>query len=75
MCLSQAVWDYAADRYVHRLVQNKADGKLVELSTPQSHVPFKGTFGRYSGGLSCRLTSYLQTTPNSTISYQNITCC
>ncbi|KAH3683937.1 hypothetical protein WICPIJ_005091, partial [Wickerhamomyces pijperi] len=28
---SQRVWDYAGDNYVHRLVQNEADGKLVEL--------------------------------------------
>eukprot|EP00731_Ephydatia_muelleri_P023679 Em0015g1262a len=26
------VWDYAGDNYVHRLVQNKSDGKLVEVS-------------------------------------------
>ena len=25
------MWDYAGDGYVHRLIQNKADGKLVEL--------------------------------------------
>lgn len=25
------MWDYAGDNYVHRLVQNKADGKLVEV--------------------------------------------
>lgn len=25
------VWDYAADNYVHRLIQNKADGKMVQL--------------------------------------------
>lgn len=25
------VWDYAADNYVHRLIQNKTDGKLVQL--------------------------------------------
>lgn len=28
---SQRVWDYIQDGYVHRLVQNEADGKLVEL--------------------------------------------
>lgn len=28
---TQHVWDYASDGYVHRLIQNKADGKLVEL--------------------------------------------
>lgn len=25
------VWDYAADNYVHRLIQNKTDGKLIQL--------------------------------------------
>jgi len=29
---SSRVWDYAGDNYVHRLVQNKADGKLVEVN-------------------------------------------
>jgi BRCA1-associated protein len=35
---TQHVWDYAGDGYVHRLIQNKADGKLVDLpaSTQQS---------------------------------------
>jgi len=28
---TQRVWDYASDGYVHRLIQNKSDGKLVEL--------------------------------------------
>lgn len=28
---TQRVWDYATDAYVHRLVQDKADGKLMEL--------------------------------------------
>jgi BRCA1-associated protein len=28
---TQHIWDYAGDGYVHRLVQNKADGKLVDL--------------------------------------------
>jgi BRCA1-associated protein len=28
---TQHVWDYAGDGYVHRLIQNKADGKLVDL--------------------------------------------
>lgn len=25
------VWDYVGDNWVHRLVQNKEDGKLVEM--------------------------------------------
>ncbi|KAJ4359774.1 uncharacterized protein N0V89_000330 [Didymosphaeria variabile] len=29
--VSQHVWDYAGDGYVHRLIQNKSDGKLVDL--------------------------------------------
>lgn len=28
---SQRVWDYIGDGYVHRIIQNKSDGKLVEL--------------------------------------------
>ncbi|KAI3657306.1 hypothetical protein MP638_005007 [Amoeboaphelidium occidentale] len=28
---TQRVWDYAGDGYVHRLIQNRDDGKLVEL--------------------------------------------
>lgn len=28
---TQRVWDYAGDAYVHRLIQNQSDGKLVEL--------------------------------------------
>lgn len=29
---TQRVWDYAGDNYVHRLLQNETDGKLVELT-------------------------------------------
>ena len=28
------VWDYAGDNYVHRLLQNKSDGKMVEVDAP-----------------------------------------
>ncbi|KAJ1569423.1 hypothetical protein HK096_003170 [Nowakowskiella sp. JEL0078] len=31
---TQRVWDYVGDGYVHRLIQNKTDGKLVEVSAP-----------------------------------------
>lgn len=34
---TQRVWDYVGDGYVHRLIQNKADGKLVELPSALSH--------------------------------------
>ena len=30
---TQRVWDYAGDQYVHRLIQSKTDGKLVEVRT------------------------------------------
>jgi len=33
---TQRVWDYAGDGYVHRLIQNKADGKVVELPSAAS---------------------------------------
>jgi hypothetical protein len=28
------VWDYVGDNYVHRLIQSKTDGKLVEVPSP-----------------------------------------
>ena len=28
---SSRVWDYVGDNFVHRLVQNKEDGKMVEV--------------------------------------------
>ncbi|XP_026287588.1 BRCA1-associated protein [Frankliniella occidentalis] len=31
---SNRVWDYVGDNFVHRLLQNKGDGKLVEGSAP-----------------------------------------
>lgn len=33
---TQRVWDYVGDNYVHRLIQNKSDGKLVELPPTSS---------------------------------------
>ncbi|GFZ11862.1 isopropylmalate dehydrogenase 2 [Actinidia rufa] len=32
------VWDYSGDNYVHRLIQSKTDGKLVELNHHCAHV-------------------------------------
>ena len=28
---NNCVWDYAGDNYVHRRIQNKGDGKLVQV--------------------------------------------
>jgi hypothetical protein len=33
---TQHVWDFAGQGYVHRLLQNKEDGKLVEVSDPMN---------------------------------------
>ena len=46
---TQRVWDYAGDGYVHRLIQNKADGKLVELPSAASSMTMGGS-SRDSGG-------------------------
>ena len=32
------MWDYAGDNYVHRLIQSKTDGKLVELNSHCTHA-------------------------------------
>ncbi|KAF9453593.1 zf-UBP-domain-containing protein [Macrolepiota fuliginosa MF-IS2] len=45
---TQRVWDYAGDGYVHRLIQNKADGKLVELPSAAASMgtpPREGGLG------------------------------
>ena len=34
--VTQHVWDFAGHGYVHRLLQNKEDGKLVEISDPNN---------------------------------------
>jgi BRCA1-associated protein len=39
---SQRVWDYAGDQYVHRLIQSKTDGKLVELPSSAASGPGSG---------------------------------
>jgi BRCA1-associated protein len=38
---SQRVWDYAGDGYVHRIIQNKADGKLVEVASSSSSAAMR----------------------------------
>ncbi|KAJ0989522.1 hypothetical protein J5N97_007878 [Dioscorea zingiberensis] len=35
---SRKVWDYAGKNYVHRLIQSKTDGKLVELNARCVHT-------------------------------------
>lgn len=45
---TQRVWDYAGDGYVHRLIQNKTDGKLVELPSAAASM---GATSRDGGSL------------------------
>lgn len=50
---TQRVWDYAGDNYVHRIVQNEVDGKLVEVSGNLPNVILESdsvTGGCSSGG-------------------------
>lgn len=42
---TQRVWDYAGDNYVHRLVQNEVDGKLVEIGAQGTTVHNNTTSG------------------------------
>lgn len=34
----QRVWDYAGDNYVHRLIQSKSDGKMVQFESSTQNV-------------------------------------
>ncbi|KAI8056991.1 hypothetical protein BDF22DRAFT_668854 [Syncephalis plumigaleata] len=53
---TQRVWDYAGDGYVHRLIQNKVDGKLVEL--PDEMVDHAGYSSQYASNVHAASTSY-----------------
>ncbi|KAK9808671.1 hypothetical protein WJX72_001734 [[Myrmecia] bisecta] len=46
---TQRVWDYVSDGYVHRLIQSKTDGKLVEVPSP-APAPAEGRAGRSCSG-------------------------
>lgn len=40
---TQRVWDYAGDGYIHRLIHNRAEGKLVELPSSSNTINGGGT--------------------------------
>jgi BRCA1-associated protein len=48
---TQHVWDYAGDGYVHRLIQNKADGKLLDLPAVGADPGGRGHRPGADGGL------------------------
>lgn len=55
------VWDYAGDNYVHRLVQNKADGKPVELMSIQGEIQNEEKLDSIQLEYTYLLTSQLET--------------
>eukprot|EP00301_Raphidiophrys_heterophryoidea_P002249 c11055_g1_i1.p1 GENE.c11055_g1_i1~~c11055_g1_i1.p1 ORF type:complete len:631 (+),score=181.43 c11055_g1_i1:1148-3040(+) len=50
----QRVWDYAGDGWVHRLLQNKADGKLVAMDSPMPAGPSNSSTNQDSRRLASR---------------------
>jgi BRCA1-associated protein len=44
---TQHVWDYASDGWVHRLIQTKGDGKLVELPSDSRPNGFGSDVGQH----------------------------
>ncbi|PVU92294.1 hypothetical protein BB561_003929 [Smittium simulii] len=63
---SQRVWDYVGDGYVHRILINRTDGKLVELSAPSSSF-------RTEENSSYNLSTNLMTSNNSNFCTQSST--
>lgn len=56
---SQRVWDYASDNYVHRLVQSKTNGKLLELPSPEPSTSQRTPTPMYVGQALARRGSML----------------
>jgi BRCA1-associated protein len=51
---SRAVWDYVGDEYCHRIITNKADGKLVETDSGAGASGSHGDAGQGGAGSSHR---------------------
>ena len=45
---TQRVWDYGSDGYVHRIMQDKSDGKLMEL--PSAREDYDHSYNTGNGG-------------------------
>ncbi|KVH99120.1 BRCA1-associated 2 [Cynara cardunculus var. scolymus] len=56
---TQRAWDYVGDNYVHRLLQSKTDGKLVELNTTDN-IDFGTDPGFSEALLNSRVESYFE---------------
>lgn len=57
---TQRAWDYVGDNYVHRLLQSKTDGKLVELNNNSGHTADNYDFGTDPGFSEALLNSRVE---------------
>lgn len=57
---SNSVWDYVGDNFVHRILQNKADGKLVEGPSPDKPVELEAKLEAVQLEYTYLLTSQLE---------------
>ncbi|KAK4232472.1 ubiquitin-related domain-containing protein [Podospora fimiseda] len=48
---TQAIWDYANNKWVHRLIRNKGDGKVMELPSSNNSNSQRATAGAPSDDL------------------------
>jgi BRCA1-associated protein len=55
---TQRVWDYSGDGYVHRIVSNKADGKLVEIPHPEEKKMTELVEAQFNSKLDAILMEY-----------------
>jgi BRCA1-associated protein len=55
---TQRVWDYPGDGYVHRLVSNKADGKMVEIPHPDEKKMHEMIEAQFNSKLDMILMEY-----------------
>lgn len=66
---TQRVWDYVGDNYVHRLIQSKTDGKLVELNHHSEHTDGDCECGTDPGFHEALLNSRVESVLFSSLSY------
>lgn len=62
---SQRVWDYIGDGYVHRLIQSKTDGKVVELPHPDKKEDGDMMEAQFNSKLDAILLEYNQLLGNA----------
>ncbi|KAH9257472.1 hypothetical protein BASA83_000983 [Batrachochytrium salamandrivorans] len=69
---TQRVWDYAGDGYVHRLIQNRTDGKLVELPAPFTPSSLGGGAAHGSTSLSLPFPAHSHNVSNDALLYTSM---